>query len=192
MLPLLCHLIIAILSLISLSESFLLCPLLGPTIPSATSLPQSPTFRQTLQNITATLNQGIGTNILGVNFNTTSFSISIFSTSANSTPATEPYLWQYHHTAPSLADAVNGVKTVDADSIYRIGSVTKVFTILNFLVNAGDTYWDRSVVEYVPELADAGRNLNATALPLEYVKWEDIRLGDLASHMAGIGRDCEF
>lgn len=178
--------------IISLSEAFKLCPLLGPTIPAPTSLPQSPTFQQVLQNITASLDQGIGSKLLEIDFNTTSFSVSIFSNAKNSTPSDAPFLWQYQHSAPSLQHAASGVKIVDADSIYRIGSLTKVFTILTILVNAGDAYWDHSIVEYLPELAVAARLLNATEHPLDYVNWNDVTLGNLASHMGGIGRDCKF
>jgi hypothetical protein len=180
----------ATMSLISLSSSFQLCPLLGSTVPIATSLLQSTTFQQTLQNLTASLDRGIEAQ-LGVNSSTTSYSVSIFSTSANSTPSGEPFLWQYHHTAPSLADAVSGVKTVDADSIYRIGSLTKVFTILSFLLNAGDTYWDQPITKFVPELA-AANSLNAGQNSIDSVDWEGITIGNLASHMSGIGRDCKI
>jgi hypothetical protein len=186
------QLFFAMTSIVSLSTSFQLCPLLGPTLPVPTSLPQSPIFQRTLQNITATLDQGIGSQLLGVNFNTTSFSVSIFSIANNSTLSNDPFLWQYQHTAPSLKDAASGVKTVDADSIYRIGSLTKVFTVLNILINAGDSHWDQPIIRFIPELAAAARSLDAKQNPLDYVNWDDITLGNLASHMSGIGRDCKF
>jgi hypothetical protein len=177
-------------SLVYLSESFKLCPLLQRTVPVPTSLPQSALFQQTLKNITATLDQGIASQLLGVDFNTTTFSISIFSSVENSTLGNEPFLWQYQHTAPSLASAASGTKSVDADSIYRIGSLTKVFTVLNLLVNGGAFYWEQPITTFVPELAAAAKSLNAEQSPIEYVAWDEITIGDLASHMSGIGRDC--
>lgn len=179
------------LSYVSLSSSFLLCPLLGPTVPVPTSLSHSPVFQQTLENLTTTLNQGIGSQLLGVNFNTTTFSISVFSTENTSTVDNGPFLWQYQHTAPSLANAASGVKTVDADSIYRIGSLTKVFTMFNFLVNAGDSHWDQPVTKYIPELTAPPKSLDVELGAIGLVDWDDITLGNLASHMAGIGRDCK-
>ena len=182
---------ILLFAIVSLSESFLLCPLLGPTVPVPTSL-LSPIFQQTLHNITTSLDQGIGSKFLEIDFNTTSFSVSIFSIAKNSTPKDDPFLWQYQHTAPSLKDATSGIKTVDADSIYRIGSLTKLFSVLNILINAGDSHWDSPVTKYLPELVSAAKSLNAEQRPLDYVNWDDVTLGNLASHMAGIGRDCRF
>jgi Beta-lactamase len=182
----------AMLTVVSLSESFQLCPLLGPTVPVPTSLPQSSIIQQTLQNITISLDQAIGSKLLGIDFNTTSFGVSIFSIAKNSTPSDALFLWQYQHTAPSLKDASSGVQTVNADSIYRIGSLTKLFTVLTILINAGDSHWDQPITMFLPELASAAKLLDAEQAPVVYVNWNDITLGNLAGHMAGIGRDCKI
>lgn len=173
-------------------NAFQPCPPLGATLPSPSSLLNSAAVQNVLSNLTSTLNQAVSvdsTSTFGINFNTTSLSASIFSIESNSSASNEPFLWQYHHSAPSLQQDANGAKTVDADSIYRIGSLTKVFTVLTFLINAGERHWYEPVTKYIPELAQAAATLNATQDPIDYVNWDEVTVGDLASHLAGIGRD---
>jgi CubicO group peptidase (beta-lactamase class C family) len=117
--------------------------------------------------------------------NTTSFSIALFSTENNSS---DPYLWQYRHTAPSLSIST-GVKSVDADSVYRIGTLTQLFTVYTILTEAGDVHWEEPVTKWIPELAQATKTLDAKSQPLRYVDWDDVTL--VASHLSGIARDCE-
>lgn len=81
--------------------------------------------------------------------------------------------------------------TVDANSIYRIGGLTQVFTVWTFLIEAGDSHWNMPVTAYLPELAQVTQELNAKQDPVNYVNWDDILVGELASHMAGIARGCE-
>ncbi|KAI2627807.1 beta-lactamase/transpeptidase-like protein [Hypoxylon sp. NC1633] len=119
------------------------------------------------------------------NPNATSWSIQVFS--ASDTAEDEP-VWSHYHTATNLLTAdTPGVKSVDGDTVYRMGSVTKIFTILTFLIEAGDTYWNTPVTQWVPELRLlAGK---AEADPIMNVAWDQITLQDLASHMAGVVRD---
>lgn len=83
-----------------------------------------------------------------------------------------------------------GVRKVDANTVYRLGSLTKIFTIYTWLVQDGDVRWNEGITKYVPELAAAvnGEGFDAVA----NVAWEDVTIGALASQMAGIVRDCEF
>ncbi|KAI0886634.1 beta-lactamase/transpeptidase-like protein [Annulohypoxylon maeteangense] len=119
------------------------------------------------------------------NPNATSWSIQVFSASDKDedTP-----LWSHYHTATNLLTAnTPGVKSVNGDTVFRLGSVTKIFTILTFLIEAGDTYWNTPVTQWVPELELlAGK---AQYDPIMNVDWDSITLQDLASHMAGIVRD---
>ncbi|OTB06406.1 hypothetical protein M426DRAFT_318815 [Hypoxylon sp. CI-4A] len=120
-----------------------------------------------------------------MNPNGTSWSIQVFSASDGDDDAP---VWSHYHTATELLLAdTPGVKSVDGDTVYRLGSVTKIFTILTFLIEAGDTYWNTPVTQWVPELELlSGR---AEYDPVMNVNWESITLQDLASHMAGIVRD---
>jgi hypothetical protein len=115
--------------------------------------------------------------------NATSFSVQIISATAD-----KP-LFEFHHTAPALASAPLGVHTVDGNTRYRIGSVSKLFTVYLFLIEAGDLHWSEPITKYVPELRGLGESNGDF---FESVAWDEVTLGSLASHMAGIGRDCKL
>ena len=85
-----------------------------------------------------------------------------------------------------MANSTSGVHVVDENSIYRIGSISKMFTVYTFLLELGDGYWNQPVTKYVPELAAAAKDDVITQ-----VQWEDVTLGDLAGQMAGIDRECK-
>ncbi|KAI0102500.1 beta-lactamase/transpeptidase-like protein [Nemania sp. FL0031] len=156
------------------------CPFPGAAFPKPTNLASSPTIQAALKNVTAafeTYDRDPANNP-----NTTSWSLQIFSASSD-----EP-LWEHYHTAQNLlGEDGSGNVTVGPDTIYRLGSLTKIFTILTFLAEAGDTYWNDPVTKYVPELQVLAAR--AMADPVMYVDWSSVTLGGLASHMAGITRD---
>ncbi|KAI0598421.1 beta-lactamase/transpeptidase-like protein [Biscogniauxia sp. FL1348] len=156
------------------------CPYPGAVFPKPTDLASSDIIQTALTNLTATFNAR-GTDPAN-NPNATSWSIQVFSASSD-----EP-IWEHYHTAMNLLSADNpGVKSVDGDTIYRLGSLTKIFTIVTFLAEVGDAYWNTPVTRYVPELdLLAGK---AQYDPVMNVAWDEITLGNLASHMAGIVRD---
>lgn len=163
------------------------CPFPGPAFPKPTKLASSETFKSVLANLTDTFkarDQDPANNPNG-----TSWSVQVFSVSDTDNDNSSP-LWEYHHSAPSLATAdTGGVKEVDGDTIYRLGSLTKIFTILTFLVEAGDGYWNTPVTKFVPELALLADKYQYD--PVMNVDWASITLGELASHTAGIVRDCQ-
>jgi hypothetical protein len=130
------------------------------------------------KNFTSFL-QGMDTAIEGQQ---NSYSVEVFSASDGNSPFT------YHHTAPNLPTFNStGVTKVDGNSVYRLGSLTKLFTIYTFLINDGDIHWNTPITQYVPELRTiaASRGGDATTK----VSWTDITVGALASHMAGIAAD---
>ncbi|KAL7619718.1 hypothetical protein AAE478_010260 [Parahypoxylon ruwenzoriense] len=156
------------------------CPYPGNVFPKPTDLASSPTIKTAISNLTATFNARAADP--STNPNSTSWSIQVFSADS------DEEIWSHYHTATVLLSSdTPGVKSVDGETVYRLGSVTKIFTILTFLVEAGDTYWNTPVTRWVPELELlAGR---ARYDPIMNVDWSSITLGDLASHMAGIVRD---
>ncbi|KAI9805436.1 MAG: hypothetical protein M1825_000687 [Sarcosagium campestre] len=94
---------------------------------------------------------------------------------------------QYHHTGKDVKESTVGVDAVDGDSVYRIASITKLFTVYLLLVELGDKYWARPITDFLPELANSA---NGSANdPVQTVKWSKITLGALASHMSGVGRN---
>ncbi|KAK8067253.1 beta-lactamase-like 1 [Apiospora hydei] len=159
------------------------CPFPGPAFPKPTALASSETFKSVLANLTETFearDQDRANNPNG-----TSWSVQVFSVSDKDSNSP---LWEYHHSAPSLATSnTGGVKEVNGDTIYRLGSLTKIFTILTFLVEAGDGYWNTPATKFVPELALLADKYQYD--PVMNVDWGSITLGELASHTAGIVRD---
>jgi len=67
------------------------------------------------------------------------------------------------------------VKEVNGDTIYRIASVSKLFTVFSLLVQEGLNL-DDFVWQHVPELTDIDN-------------FREITLRMLASHLSGIARD---
>ena len=111
-----------------------------------------------------------------------SYSLEIFSASETTSAFT------YHHTAPNLASFNStGVTEVDGNSVYRIGSLTKLFTIYTFLIEAGDIHWNAPITNYVSELKEIAANKSGDAI--DKVSWDDITIGALATHLAGISSD---
>ncbi|MCJ1475233.1 hypothetical protein MMC13_003894 [Lambiella insularis] len=122
-----------------------------------------------------------------MDFGATSFSINLFSALENDSS------FQYHHAAPALAAALNGTKTIDIDTVYRLGSITKLLTVWLFLIEADDVYFSQPITQYVPELLTAAELDSANATgggdDINYVRWSDVTIGELASHMAGLEKE---
>ncbi|KAH8657601.1 beta-lactamase/transpeptidase-like protein [Tricladium varicosporioides] len=164
------------------------CPLLGPDFPAAKNLSSSLSIKNAITNLTQTLDQTIksGNSRYGP-FETlnTSFALEIFSTSES-----QPLFTKYY-TAPSVASHKAGTKGVDTNTIFRIGSLTKLLTAYTWLIHDTDIKFTSPITKFLPELAAAAEKYNATEHPIDYVSWEDITIGELFSHTAGLGRDYE-
>ena len=123
-------------------SAFQPCPLLGPRFPAPTSLITSPIIQSALDDLEAEFNHTVSTGESShgpTTPNTTSFSISLFSiTKGSSYSSNVPFFFEYHHTAPPIKSSSSGVNAVNADSIYRIGVLTQVFSVWAFLIEAGD------------------------------------------------------
>lgn len=174
--------------LASYALSFTPCPLLGPAYPPFTLDNNSTILQSALTELNTKFDDlmqtGTGPNGQ-VTPNTTSFSVALFSTNQG-TAADDPFLFEYHYTAPSFRNSTTGVTAVDANSVYRIGGLTEVFTIWSVLIEEGDGVWNNPVTNYVPELEKAAQEKGDGA-----VDWQSITVGQLTSHMSGISRDCE-
>ena len=107
-------------------------------------------------------------------YDTSSFSIEITSNTKT--------VWTQYHTARKQNETRPGVRHVSGDSVYRIASITKTFTVLALLYqqSAGNLSLDDPVSRYVAELAepDSGE-----------IPWKDITLRSLASQLSGIPRE---
>ena len=160
------------------------CPPLGPVFEPPLNFKDSVAIRAVIANITETLRARDVDNSPGVRANETSYSIEVFSISDK-----EPVVFSWHHTAPALATTnTSGVRKVDADSVYRLGSLTKVHTVYTWLAQDGDAKFNEPITKYVPELAAAAKRGKED--PVAHVQWDEVTIGALASQMSGIIRDC--
>jgi len=121
------------------------------------------------------------------NFTPNASSVSI---SMTSTGQASP-IFSLNFTGSNLNTSAGGTEHVSVDTVFRIGSISKLFTVYTFLLNNGLELWQRPITEYVPELRQFSQH-EQNSVNLDSVKWEEVTLGSLASHMSGIGRDCEY
>ncbi|KKP00490.1 hypothetical protein THAR02_07403 [Trichoderma harzianum] len=156
------------------------CVLAGPRWPQPLHLSGS----QRLLSAITDFERLLTDETLNLKPNDTAWGVALFSTKENRT------LYEHYYTPPIDV----GVKEVNGDSIFRIGSVSKVFSVWAFLIEAGDRYFNDPVTKYVPELANLSFPYNSSQGhrlydDIDHVRWEDVTLGELASQAAGIARD---
>ncbi len=163
------------------------CPLLGPDFPAPSSPASSNAIKGAIQTMNDSLkNALVKATIYGqLDPNTTSFSVNVYSTHEDTS------LFTYHYSAPGLAHPSEGVATVDSNTVYRIGSISKLLTVYNFLIAVGDVSFNEPITKYVPELSTYATK-NAAILETDDIdtfNWVDITVGALASQLSGIVRD---
>ncbi|KAL2861171.1 serine hydrolase domain-containing protein [Aspergillus lucknowensis] len=115
--------------------------------------------------------------------NDLTFSVGLFSTHDSSAERL-----QYHHTAPEIANSATGTRKVDGDSIYRIASVSKLFTVLAGLIELKGQDWERPLSELFPAFAQSLRERSGTVDPVYDTQWDAITPRALASQMGGIAQ----
>ncbi|KAJ9254981.1 hypothetical protein DTO195F2_6465 [Paecilomyces variotii] len=176
------------------AEAVQYCPLLGPVFPPAVNPVTSEAFNIASRNITQTLDELVqaaaNSSASSILDDTNSFTIQIYSASE-----TNP-LFEYYHTAPLTSNASSGVHTVGEDTVFRIGSGSKLWTLLLFLIADGEKHFNNPITEYIPELrkaaSNAAKNTTEENDLVDFTRWEDITVLELASHLAGLGRDYGF
>ncbi|KFY61291.1 hypothetical protein V497_03038 [Pseudogymnoascus sp. VKM F-4516 (FW-969)] len=96
---------------------------------------------------------------------------------------------QFHYTSPEVANAPNGTHKVDGDTIYRMASVTKAFTVLAGLLEVNSTDWERPITDFVPTLAKYAQKAPGEDDPIHITQWDKVTLSALAAQIGGIPRD---
>lgn len=168
------------------------CPLLGPVFPAPKDLSKSTAFRRAKDKISSALDEAIretGTSNDPIfDPNTTSISLQIFSGSHR-----HP-LFYYSHTSPATKNAKKGVRNVDENTVFRIASCSKLWTVLLVLIEMGDESFSDPVAKYIPELKAAaarGKHHDKDRRDnINFVHWDEVTIGELASQLSGITRDC--
>ncbi|KAH8700823.1 beta-lactamase/transpeptidase-like protein [Talaromyces proteolyticus] len=150
------------------------CPFLGFDLPSARAPSNSTAVHTAKRNVTYLIHELLHDQLATVN--STSFSVQAYSTHE------ESVLFEYHYAAPV---GQVGTSSVDGNTVYRIGSVSKLLFIYLWLIEDGDIHFNDAITNFVPELAQDAETSTGILQPL----WRDITIGELASHLGGIGRD---
>ncbi|KAF2243628.1 beta-lactamase/transpeptidase-like protein [Trematosphaeria pertusa] len=157
------------------------CPLYGPVFPTPTNLASSASIKDALQTLTETISASFKSenSSYGPVDSTAAYTVQIFSLES------EKPLLEYYHDGTTLSNTT-GVQTVDGDTIFRVGSISKLITVYLFLTELGDSLWNDPVTQHIPELRNRTRSEQN---PVDYVNWEQITLGAIAGHVAGLPRD---
>ncbi|KAK5796538.1 hypothetical protein VI817_005823 [Penicillium citrinum] len=106
------------------------------------------------------------------------FTIDVYSAATNDS------IFKYSHVGKSMEKSLTTGELND-DTISRIGSVTKMFTVYAIIAKAGMGVFSDPVTKYLPDLKSTSNS--STRSPLDGLDWEDITVGALAEQQAGTG-----
>lgn len=157
----------------------------GPSFPPPADLAGDQSLvKAAWKSLTAAFETGLGgTSANGSSFPETvrnfTFSVGLFS--VHDPDATS---LQFHYTSPEIAASTLGTKKVDDNTIYRVASVTKVFTVLAGLLSLTDEQWERPLSDILPALSAQGSDGGVLSTP-----WDKITMRALAAQLGGVPRD---
>lgn len=154
------------------------CPLLGPIFPPVNPLTSS-TISHTVAYLDATFKE-LDRNGTFAQFNTTLY-VQAFSASDT--------LFQHGYVPPPMEGFLTS-GMLDESTVFRVGSVSKLFTVYTLLAEVGMKRMHDPVTRWVPELAYAAKRCEGD--PVRRVQWGEVTIGQLAGQLAGVGRDCTY
>ncbi|KAI2470189.1 beta-lactamase/transpeptidase-like protein [Annulohypoxylon bovei var. microspora] len=149
------------------------CPPLGPVLPAPTNPAAHEPVQLAIRNVADAFQN------ITAELNTTGISIAV-----KSIHEASPLL-ELHHT-PALLNP-NGTSVIDSQTVYRLGSISKIFAVLSIL-QQNQVKMDDLITKYVPELLELKGETDEIS-DITTVRWNEVTLGALASHMSGIGTD---
>lgn len=85
----------------------------------------------------------------------------------------------------------SGTHVVDGDTVFRIASVSKVFTAMGLLLLGENIRFSDPITKYVPELNQLDRE-QSMQNEITIMDWDHITIDAMASHLAGVGGNCEY
>ena len=147
------------------------CPLWGPVYPLPVKVLKTAAIPKAISVLKDSLGAALKSGTLGSA--NTSFHLSVFST--------DDVLVDFSYAAPG-ANLTSG--RLDRNTIFRTGSLGKFLTVYTLLIATGMRYINDPVTKWIPELAAA-----ESSSEVNMVRWQDITIGALASHMAGLTKD---
>lgn len=119
--------------------------------------------------------------------NTTAFAVEVYSVASGES------LYTFSFDPPGLTDTHTvGVTNIATDTVFRLGSVSKLWTTYVFLIAAGDRSWNDPITDCVPELAALVASEGDIADSVDHVDWSSVTVGSLASQLGGIARDAAY
>ncbi|KAJ9658756.1 hypothetical protein H2198_003502 [Neophaeococcomyces mojaviensis] len=161
------------------------CPLLGPDFPTAKSPSNTTAIKTAIKAFQQTINTALtnASSPLALDPKGTTFSFEAWSIHEQ-----DP-LYTYHYDAIDLSNPAQGAKKVQSDTVYRLGSLSKLLTVYTFLATAGEKYWTQPITNFIPELEAYDAQHAAAHDAVDYFSWSDITIGTLASQLSGIQKD---
>ncbi|KAK4154098.1 beta-lactamase-like protein 2 [Chaetomidium leptoderma] len=151
------------------------CPPLGPVLPAPTEPSKHEAVPAAAKALKEILQQ------MTASYNTSAVAIGVKSIHESN------LLFEYSYTPPNKDK--RGAQTVDSDTVFRLGSLTKVFPVLALLkLKDRGVSLDDPITKYVPELRELKSQAREDS-QVWAVEWDDVTLGSLASHMGGIPSD---
>ena len=166
------HLLHALWCLLFVSHTLGACSQPSPAFP----LPEYSKHQPIILDALRKIQNEVESIVADKTYDTTAFSIEV--TTSKQT------LWSSFHTARDRDTLRRGAAEVNGNSVYRIASITKTFTVLGVLQQhaAGHLNLDDSVDTYLTEL----KGPQSGSMP-----WKDITLRSLASQLSGLPQDCQ-
>ncbi|KAF4995730.1 hypothetical protein FGRMN_4937 [Fusarium graminum] len=153
-----------------------ICPLLGPIFPPVDHPLKSTAFSTAIAHLNTTFKE-LDQNGTFEELNTTLF-VQAFSAS--------DIIFQHGYAPPAMKSFLTS-GTLNENTVFRVGSVSKLLTVYTLLAEVGMKRMNDPVTKWVPELARAAqRNIGDVT---RKVQWDEVTVGQLAGHLAGISRN---
>lgn len=184
---------ITVLSLLTACVAGQTCPIAGPAFPAPRRVIGSVAMDHAVGNFTSSLQRILHAtddpHVTAIDPDATSFTVQVFSTHD------ERPLLAHYHTATSARTNTVGVNNVDENTVFRIGSTSKLWTVLLLLIESGDAIFHDPIFKYIPELRDVVRlakGNHSYVDSIDHVQWEEVTVGEVVSQMAGLERSCKY
>lgn len=87
----------------------------------------------------------------------------------------------------SLLNASLTSGKLDKNTLFRIGSVSKLVTVYTLLAEVGMAHMNDPVTKWIPELSSRSSKRGRTSI--REVRWDEVTIGALAGQISGINRD---
>ncbi|KAM0228445.1 hypothetical protein ACHAP5_011940 [Fusarium lateritium] len=146
-------------------------PLIGPSFLPNFDISKSEYISEAKDQLPSLIEKAFESKVL--NKTDLIFSVDVFSAATNDS------LYSYYHVGDTYKDTLTKGK-LSQDTIFRTGSVSKMFTVYAIIAKAGMRVLSEPITVFLPELLG-----NSSSNPIERIDWSEITVGALASHQAG-------